>query len=55
MIMKLNNGKDAKDGVEYVAGCVSEKLKRDIYLTVTSMDAGQYVFFIEVDWHPLAS
>ena len=54
IIMKLKNGKDAKDGVEYVGGCVSELVSRDNYLKIDHMESGDYAFYIEVDWNETA-
>ena len=53
--MKLVNGKDAHDGVEYINGCSTEKITRDYYLEVPDMREGVYLFFIEVDWDESAS
>ena len=51
MVMKLRNGRDAKEGVEYIAAAITDPTDRDTYVEVKDMEEGEYYFFIEPDWH----
>ena len=51
VVIKLDNGKDISGGVTYVRGGKGY-VERDAYMELQDLEAGEYLFFVEIDWQP---
>jgi len=50
IVVKLVNGYDYNDGVEYKGGLYSH-FERDYYIEKKNLKPGKYLAFVEFDWH----
>ena len=47
--MRLKNGQDLSGEIEYICGGNGYK-ERDAYLELPQLKAGDYLFYLEIDW-----